>query len=272
MKSERRGSDSGGLLVQIVSVVAVALGGLAIWMLVLRVFDLPPILLPSPLRVFQAAMQKRNELALGMLSTGIAATVGLVTAIVIGCSASVVFSQSRTIRRAFFPYVIFLQTVPIVAIAPLLITWSGYKFRTVVIVTVIICLFPIINNVTAGLMTIERELADLFRLYGANRAKRLWKLQIPSAVPYLVLGAKISSGLAVIGAIVAEFFVGNGTSSSGLGSLMTDWQGMQKTDALIAALFLSTLLGLLLFGSVHLVAHFLLRRWTRPETSTWQKS
>jgi NitT/TauT family transport system permease protein len=272
MRRERRSSDSGSLFLQMVSVIAVALGGLAVWLIVLRLFDLPPILLPSPLRVFQAAMQKRNELAIGMLSTGVAAVAGLASAIIVGCLISVLFSQSRTIRRAFFPYVIFLQTVPIVAIAPLLITWSGYKFRTVVIVTVIICLFPIISNVTAGLMTIERELADLFRLYGANRFKRLWKLQIPSAVPYLVLGAKISSGLAVIGAIVAEFFVGNGTSFYGLGSLMTGWQAMQKTDALIAALFLSTLLGLLLFGSVHLFSHYILRRWTRPETTSWQKS
>src|SRR5690606_16611686 len=138
--------------------------------------------------------------------------------------------------------------VPIVAIAPLLITWSGYQFRTVVMVTVIVCLFPIVNSVTEGLLAIPRDWNDLFRLYGASRIQRLLKLQLPTAIPYLVLGTKTSSGLAVIGAIVAEFFVGNGSNYDGLGTLMTGWQGFQRTDALIAAIFASTLLGLFLFG------------------------
>ena len=154
------------------------------------------------------------------------------------------------------------RQVPIVAITPLLIIWSGYQFRTVVIVTVIICLFPIVNSVTAGLMAIDRQLADLFTLYGASRVKRLIRLQVPTAVPFLVLGIKTSSGLAVIGAIVAEFFVGNGTEYDGLGTLMTHWQGFVRTDALIAAVFASTLLGLLLFGAVDLFARTALRRWT----------
>ncbi len=265
MNRYRRGIDPSKWWIQVISVVAVAGAALLIWMLVLRVFELPPILLPSPMRVLQAAIRERDTLARGMFSTGIAAVAGLSMALLLGSLVSILFSQSRIIRRAFFPYVIFLQTVPIVAIAPLLITWSGYRFRTVVMVTVIISLFPIINNVTAGLTTIERELADLFRIYGAGRIKRLWKLQIPLAIPYLVLGAKISSGLAVIGAIVAEFFVGNGSNYDGLGTLMTGWQAMQRTDSLIAALFASTLLGLLLFGIVHVVASVFLHRWIPSE-------
>lgn len=164
---------------------------------------------------------------------------------------------------AFFPYVILLQTVPIVAIAPLLIIWSGYTFRTVVIVTVIVCLFPIVNGVTTGLLAIDRETADLFRLYGAGRWRTLKSLQIPSAVGHVVLGAKTSAALAVIGAIVAEFFVGNGTKYDGLGTLMTGWQALTKTDALIAALFASALLGLGLFGLVQLISVTLLRRWVQ---------
>ena len=241
----------------------VAACALVVWIAVVYLFKLPPILLPTPWQVGKTAWLERTDLLEGMLATGTAAIAGLVASIVVGYVVSIVFSQSEGLRRAFFPYVIFLQTVPIVAIAPLLITWSGYRFRTVVIVTVIICLFPIINNVTAGLTSIEREFADLFRLYKAGRLKRLYKLQMPLAVPYLVLGAKISSGLAVIGAIVAEFFVGNGASYDGLGTLMTGWQAMQRTDALIAALSASTLLGLLLFGMVQLVSATVLRRWTR---------
>ncbi|MEO1529115.1 MAG: ABC transporter permease subunit [Planctomycetota bacterium] len=241
--------------------LAVAILGLTIWHLTVRVLGLKVGVLPAPIDVYHAAIEYRTELATGLLSTGIAAAVGLITAITAGSLISVAFSQSRRIRIAFFPYVMFLQTVPIVAIAPLLIIWSGYEFRTVVIVTVIVCLFPIINNVTAGLTAIDKQWSDLFQLYGATRPKRLARLQVPAAVPYLIIGAKTSAGLAVIGAIVADFFVGNGTAYKGLGTLMTGWIAFSKTAPMIAAVFASTLLGLFLFGSVHLVSRTLLRRW-----------
>ena len=246
-----------------VLVIAVACVALLAWETVVWLFDLPKALLPTPRQCVQAALREREALIQGTFSTGVAAVVGLLSAVVIGSIIAIVFSQSRKIRLALFPYVILLQTVPIVAVAPLLIIWSGYTFRTVVIVTVIVCLFPIVNSVTAGLLTIDRDASDLFRLYGAGRRKTLLHLQIPSAVRHLLLGTKTSAGLAVIGAIVAEFFVGNGTSYDGLGTLMTGWQAMIKTDALIAALIASALLGLGLFGVVQLVSVTLLRRWSQ---------
>jgi len=242
-------------------VIGVAAAGVAIWYAVIGTFGLSKLLLPTPWQVAVAAVEHRSELLQGTLSTGVAAIIGLVAAIVIGFVTAVAFSLSRKIRMAFFPYVVFLQTVPIVAIAPLLIIWSGYRFRTVVIITAIICLFPIINNVTAGLLAVDRELSDLFRLYGAGRTKKLVRLQIPGAVPDLMTGAKTSSGLAVIGAIVAEFFIGNGQDASGLGALMQTWQAYHQTDALIAALFASMLVGLVLFGGVRLISTTVLRRW-----------
>lgn len=254
--------ENSGWMGNVAVIGGVAVLGLFVWQATVWMFDLPMALLPTPRQVAEAAMRERVPLVRATLVTGCAAAVGLLAAILIGSLISVVFSQSRLIRLALFPYVVFLQTVPIVAIAPLLIIWSGYRFRTVVIVTVIVCLFPIINSVTAGLLAIDRDLSDLFRLYGAGRRNRLFRLQVPTAVRYLMLGAKTSSGLAVIGAIVAEFFVGNGSSYDGLGTLMTAWQGFLKTDALIAALLASTVLGLLLFGLVQLVSNTLLRRWT----------
>ncbi len=246
-------------------VIGVGLAPLLSWEAVVWWFELPRALLPTPRRVLAAANTERHALLTGTLSTGLAATTGLLAAVATGSVIAIVFSQSRRIRRALFPYVLFLQTVPIVAIAPLLIVWSGYRFRTVVLVTVIICLFPIINSVTTGLLAIERDLSGLFRLYGANRLKKLTRLQLPVAMRYLILGTKTSSGLAVIGAIIAEFFVGSGNSNyPGLGKLMTGWQGLLKTDALIAALFASTLLGLLLFGAVQLISRTILYRWTVP--------
>ncbi|MEL6104493.1 MAG: ABC transporter permease subunit [Planctomycetota bacterium] len=242
--------------------VIVAVLGLAVWHLTVRMLGLQAVILPAPIDVYHAAIEYRSELITALFSTGAAAAAGLVSAITLGSLIAVAFSQSRQIRIAFFPYVMFLQTVPIVAIAPLLIIWSGYEFRTVVIVTVIICLFPVVNNVTTGLTTIDRQWADLFRLYGTSRLKRLRLLQVPAAIPSLVLGAKTSSGLAVIGAIVADFFVGNGSADyKGLGTLMTGWIAFSKTAPMIAALFASTLLGLVLFGTVHLIARTQLRRW-----------
>jgi NitT/TauT family transport system permease protein len=245
-----------------VLVIAVAVVVVIAWEFIVWFYQLPKALLPTPRQCAMAAFDNRAALIRGIYSTGVAAVVGLTAAITIGALVSIIFSQSRRLRLALFPYVVLLQTVPIVAIAPLLIIWSGYSLRTVVMATVIVCLFPIINSVTLGLMSVDRDMSDLFQLYGAGRFQRLWRLQIPSAISHLILGAKTSSGLAVVGAIVAEFFVGNGTDYDGLGTLMTKWQGLAKTDAIIGAIFSSTILGVAMFGFVHFLSVTFLRRWT----------
>ena len=182
--------------------------------------------------------------------------------VLIGTMVAALMSQSKLLRLALYPYVILLQTVPIVAIAPLLVIWSGYEFRTVVLVTLIISLFPIINSVVEGLMAIPQYRIDLFRLYGASRWQTLWRLRVPTAIRYLMLGCKTSCGLAVIGAIVAEFFVGNGGANyAGLGTLMTGWQTLGRTAPLMAALFVSTLLGIAMFATLHILSTTVLSRW-----------
>lgn len=234
----------------------------AIWQAIVTMYALPPILLPAPLAVLQAAWETRDELSRGAVVTGGAAMAGFLLSLVVGTIVAALMSQSRMLRLALYPYVILLQTVPIVAIAPLLVIWSGYTFRTVVLVTLIISLFPIINNVAAGLLAIPQDRLDLFRLYGASRLQTLWRLRIPTAISHLVVGAKTSSGLAVIGAIVAEFFVGNGGANySGLGTLMTGWQTLGRTAPLMAALCISTLIGVIMFATVDLISRSLLRRW-----------
>lgn len=233
-----------------------------VWQLVVNVFELPPILLPSPAQVLEAGIQEASVLASGAWVTGTAAVCGFVMSVLLGTFIAALMSQSKLLRLALYPYVILLQTVPIVAIAPLLVIWSGYEFRTVVLVTLIISLFPIINSVTEGLMAIPQDRIDLFRLYGASKLQTLWRLRIPTAVRYLMLGCKTSCGLAVIGAIVAEFFVGNGGANyAGLGTLMTGWQTLGRTAPLIAALFASTLLGIAMFAAVHILSRTVLSRW-----------
>lgn len=242
-------------------VLAVAILFFVVWHFGVIVSKIQPILLPPPAQVWRAGWENSDKLIEATLVTSKAAFVGLGTSVVVGVFVSLLFSQSRHIRNAFYPYVIFLQTVPIIAIAPLLITWTGYTFETVVYVTVIISLFPIISNVTAGLVSLDRNLEDLFRIYQASRWQVMLRLRIPTAVSYLVLGLRISSGLAVIGAIVGDFFVGTGGESNGLGTLMTSWGARQKTDAVIAAVGAATVVGVVFFGAVNLMASTVLRRW-----------
>ena len=233
------------------------------WQIAVAGLQIQPIILPSPARVWEAFEREQWTLMKGFGVTASAACAALGLSITIGSLIAVLFSFSRWMRLTFYPYVIFLQTVPIVAIAPLLITWFGYGIQTIIVVATIISLFPIISNVTTGLISVDSGFIDLFRLNSASRWQTLWKLQIPSAVRSLILGARISCGLAVIGAIVGEFFVGEtSTSAAGLGTLIAGWQRMSKTDAMIAAIFCSTLLGLFVLGSVNLLSRLLLHRWT----------
>lgn len=231
------------------------------WQLATSLFHIPAYLFPSPLQVFQAARDQRLDLARALMITGSAAGLGFVGSLLVGFGVSLAFSQSPLIRRSCYPYAIFLQTVPIVAIAPLIINWFGFGFRSVVIVSFIISLFPIITNATTGMLTVDQRFLELFQIYNASRWQVLWKLRVPNCVPFLVAGAKTSSGLSVIGAIVGEFFVGFGTNSHGLGYYITLGSGQLKTDVLFAAVLTCTLLGLTVFILVNVVSQAVLKRW-----------
>lgn len=244
---------------------------LGLWQLVVVTFNFHPVTLPPPKAVAETIIAEREALFEGFLTTGAAALLGLLISVVVGFLIAMLFSQSRWIRSAGYPYVVFLQTVPIVAIAPLLITWFGYGFRTVVMVSTIISLFPIVSNVTTGLLEVDENLKSFFQLRSATRLQTLFKLRIPNSVSQLVSGMRISAGLAVIGAIVGEVFVGaNALGFSGLGTIMTGWQNMAKTDAIIATIFVSTLLGLATLGLVNALERFCLRKWSQSESSSFE--
>jgi len=258
-----RGPAAARLALEAVPAVLVACGVVAFWQFAVVFWEVPAYLLPSPARVAAALVERRGMLAHACGVTARAAVAGLAAAALVGTGLAIVFSQSRLIRTALYPYVLFLQTVPIVAIAPLLITWSGYGERTVILVSAIISLFPILSNVTAGLLAIDPNHRDLFRLYRAGRWATLVRLRVPTAVGHLALGLRISCGLAVIGAIVGEFFVGRGSDFPGLGAVMDRWLASGRTDALIAAVLLSSLLGLVLFAAVSLLTDLVLVRYRR---------
>jgi len=265
-RSVIHGDSLRGRFFELVPAIGLTLIAIVLWQLIVTWFQLPPILLPSPLQVFHAGIAEASVLMRAAWITGTAAVCGFALSVVVGTAVAALMSQSRLLRLALYPYVILLQTVPIVAIAPLLIIWSGYEFRTVVLITLVISLFPIINSVTEGLMAIPQDRIELFRLYGASKFQTLWRLRIPTAIRFLMVGCKTSCGLAVIGAIVAEFFVGNGGANyAGLGTLMTGWQTLGRTAPLIAALFASTLLGIAMFAFVHILSSTLLSRWMNQD-------
>lgn len=243
--------------------LAAGLVFLAWWQLV-RYFQVPAYLVPSPQSVAETCWNDRSRLLSSFLQTGFAASIGLLLSTVVGLCIGILFAQSSILRLALYPYAIFLQTVPIVAIAPLLVLWLGYGIQGVIAVAMVLSIFPIIANVTAGMTSIPSPLRELFQLYRASRWQHLWKLQLPYAVPNLVTGIKTSSGLAVIGAIVGEFFVGYGNQSVGLGYLIRSSSDILQTATLFAAVLLSTLLGVTLFATVSLLSEFVLRRWNRP--------
>ncbi len=231
------------------------------WDGAVRTFGLKPYLLPGPGLVWQAVQRDPAKYVQALRFTGLAALCGLGASLLLGTTVALVFSQSKWIRNSGYPYAIFLQTVPIVAIAPLIVQWCGRGFSSIVLTACIISLFPIIANGTAGLTNIDPDLLDLFRLNKASRWQVLWKLRFPSAIPALCLGARTSAGMAVVGAIVGEFFAGYSGKRFGLGYLILFASGLGNTTDLFACVFSSTLLGVTIFAAVTGITTLILKRW-----------
>ncbi len=233
----------------------------ALWQAATWLWDIPAYLVPTPRRVLESAGEHAAQLARAVPLTGAAALTGFALSLVTGTLSGLVFSQSRIVQRSIYPYALFLQTVPIVAVAPLVILWFGYGFRGVVAVSFILSLFPIITSATAGLTEVDPNLVELFEINNATRSQMLFKLRLPGAVPQLVTGAKISCGLAVIGAIVGEIYAGFQGESYGLGTLITRANGNLDTSYVFAGVICSTLLSVAIFATVSLLGTTILARW-----------
>ncbi|GEL74724.1 ABC transporter permease [Myxococcus virescens] len=234
---------------------------LTLWEGAVRLLEVPRWLVPPPSAIGAAGAQEASSLLGAALTTGRSALVGFGLSAVLGVLVAVLLASSRMVERALYPYTLFLQTVPIVAIAPLLVLWFGPGPRAVAVSSFIVSLFPVIANTLTGLRSVEPSLRDMFRLYGARRLATLWKLELPAAMPHLFTGLRIASGLAVIGAIVGEFVAGFSEGSAGLGILVLSAYRQLRTDLLFAAVLAASGLGLVLFGVVSLTGARLLRRW-----------
>jgi NitT/TauT family transport system permease protein len=208
-----------------------------------------------------AVLENAGVLGLATLSTLKEATLGFLIAIVFGIALAALLSQSRLLERSIYPYAVLLQTVPVVAVAPLIVLWFGYNDSSVIIISVIMSLFPIVNNTLLGLRSTSRNLIELFALHNTNRLVAFWKLQLPGALPHIIAGLRISAGLSVIGAIVGEFIIGSGNAQGGLGVQIVFAQGRMYTALLFAEVIAATLLGFLFFLVVSGIGRQLLKNW-----------
>ena len=230
--------------------------------LAVRLLHVRRFLLPPPSDVFDTIVREGPELWPAAGETAVAAVVGFAASAVVGVAAAVVLSSARWVQRAFYPYAVFFQTVPIIAIAPLLVVWIGYGLRTVAVSAFIVSVFPVVASTLAGLLSTEPALRDLFRLYGAGRLDTMLKLRLPSALPSILTGLRVAAGLAVIGAIVGEFIAGGG-----LGGVIDVALTQQRVDKVFAGVLLASALGLTLFLAVNLISRLALRHWHASEQS-----
>lgn len=232
------------------------------WEISVRVMNIPPYLLPGPILVFQTMIEEWNPLSTSLLITIKITVVALAVAVVSGVLISMLFAQNKLIERSLFPYAVILQTTPIVAIAPLIIIWlRDNTFAALILCAWIVAFFPIISNTTLGLNSVDKNLSDMFKLYGASRWQTLIYLRFPSALPYFLGGLRISGGLALIGAVVAEFVAGTGGARSGIAYQILMSSYNLQIPRMFAALFLTTGLGIAIFVLFTFLSDFLLKDW-----------
>lgn len=235
---------------------------IGLWEFLVRWLEVPKFVLPPPSMIAQSLLADHATLLVSLWITLRITLLAFLIALVAGVVLAVLSVQSRLIEISLFPYAVILQVTPVVSIAPLILIWVGLDHldRALLILATIVAFFPILSNTTLGLKSVDHNLRDLFQLYGASRRQRLLLLQMPSALPYLLAGMKISGGLALIGAVVAEFVAGSGTGA-GLAWRIVESANRLNIPGMFAALLLLSALGILIFLLMAGLQTLLLRHW-----------
>ena len=249
-------------LANVLNAIAVFGALLVVWQLILWIFHVQPFMLPSPWAVAEAVVDHFSSLLTSLAITAEESAAGLVASVVVGLVVALLFAQSRWVRRMLYPYTIILQTVPIIAIAPLILMWVGAGTASVALIAFIISLAPIIANATQGLISVDENLVNLFLMHNASRRQILFKLRLPHAVPALFVGIRIASGIAVIGAITGELYAGSSqVGVGGLGYSILYASSQLQTAYLFALVLAATVLGFGFFFTVTFVEWCFLHRW-----------
>ncbi len=234
--------------------------GVLIWDLVVRINDIQPYVLPSPGLVLRTLVADWPILSVSLVTTLITTFQALLLAFVGGVGLAILFNQWRLVEHSFYPYAVILQVTPVVAIAPLLLIYLPQQ-AAVLTCAWIVAFFPVLANTTLGLNSVDRNLSELFRLYGASRWQTLRDLKLPAALPYMLGGLKIAGGLSLIGAVVAELAAGSAGAGSGLAFRIAEAGYRLNIPRMFAALLLLSIAGVLIFALLSLVSHLMLRRW-----------
>jgi NitT/TauT family transport system permease protein len=254
-------AGAGGDRLKIIMPVAVGVVMLGIWEAAVRLGGVPPYILPGPIAIVDALIQDGGSLIQSLWITLEVTVSAFLLAAIGGGALAVLFSRSRWIELSLFPYAVILQVTPIVAIAPLIIIWVKDTYLSLLICAWIVAFFPVLSNATLGLASTDHNLLNLFQLYGASRRQVLWYLRVPSAMPYFLGGLRIAGGLALIGAVVAEFVAGTGGTNTGLAYRILEAGYRLQIPRMFAALLLISLTGILIFVALSLLSHLILRRW-----------
>ena len=239
----------------------------ALWQWLVTAMELPAYLVPSPFLMMQTLVHDWVPLGLALLVTLKITVLSFIVATIAGVLISFLFVQSKRIETALFPYAVLLQVTPIVAVAPLIIIWVKNPTAAMTVCAALVALFPIIANTTLGLRSIDPDLQSYFKLNRATRWQQLVRLRIPSALPYFFGGLRISSGLALIGAVVAEFVAGTGGSGAGLAYQILQAGFQLNIPRMFAALLLISLTGVALFALMAWLSKLALGSWHASELS-----
>ena len=239
----------------------------ALWQWLVTAMELPAYLVPSPFLMMQTLVHDWVPLGMALLVTLKITVLSFIVATIAGVLISFLFVQSKRIETALFPYAVLLQVTPIVAVAPLIIIWVKNPTAAMTVCAALVALFPIIANTTLGLRSIDPDLQSYFKLNRATRWQQLVRLRIPSALPYFFGGLRISSGLALIGAVVAEFVAGTGGSGAGLAYQILQAGFQLNIPRMFAALLLISLTGVALFALMAWLSKLALGSWHASELS-----
>jgi NitT/TauT family transport system permease protein len=247
-------------LVRVLLPLVVLAVGIAAWELVVRMYNIPPYVLPGPSAVLATLVLDWPVLSQSLLTTLVTTLEGFVAAAIGGIALALLFNQSKWLEYSLFPYAVILQVTPVIAIAPLLLIYLPQP-TAVVVCAWIVAFFPVLSNTTLGLNSVDRNLAGLFRLYGASRLQTLRLLKLPAALPYILGGLRIAGGLSLIGAVVAEIAAGSAGAGSGLAYRIAESGYRLNIPRMFAALLLLSAAGIVIYGLLALISHLVLRRW-----------
>lgn len=242
---------------RVLPAVVLALGVLVLWEIGIRVFGIPAFLLPGPVEIASAFWESRELLLFHAVPTAMEAVVGFAGAAVAGILSGVLISRSGLAERSLYPWLVASQTLPVIAVAPVLVTWFGYGVLPKVLVVVLFCFFPITVGVVDGLRATDPDLLRLMRSFGASKFRTFFMVEAPGALPFVFGGVRLAVTYCVVGAVIGEW-VG---SSEGLGFLMIQDKNQFETPRLFAAIALLSAMGVTLFLTVALTQR-LLAPWT----------